>query len=155
MFWGCWKHVFGIPGARPMYLKADLHKESKNEFKTISARPPSVMIFSKYCLQSKKIIIKIGRFVDFWIFMAIYMNKLDQFKKINCRTFRISWNITKMLKTEQFFHMFSCYYSFNRLFRTSNTWFSKIKSHIWKNWSIFNILVIFQLILKVLQLNFF
>ena len=38
--WGCWKHVFGIPGVRPMFLKADLHKESKNGFKTTSYRPP-------------------------------------------------------------------------------------------------------------------
>ena len=47
--------------------------------------------------------------------------------------------------------VFSCY---NRLFKTSNTWFSRKKSHIWKNWSVFNIFVIFQLILKVLQLHF-
>ena len=79
MSWGCWKHVFGIPGARPMFLKAELHKESKNGFKTINSRPPSVMIFSKNCFWSKKIIKKIGRFVNFWIFMAIYMNNLDQF----------------------------------------------------------------------------
>ena len=79
MPWGCWKHVFGIPGARPMFLKAELHKESKNGFKTINFRPPSVMIFSKNCFRSKKIIKKIGHFVDFWIFMAIYMNNLDQF----------------------------------------------------------------------------
>ena len=79
MSWGCWKHVFGIPGARPMFLKAELHKESKNGFKTINFRPPSVMIFSKNCFWSKKIIKKIGHFVDFWIFMAIYVNNLDQF----------------------------------------------------------------------------
>ena len=77
--WGCWKHVFGIPGARPMFLKAEFCKEFKNGFKTINSRPSSVMIFSKYCFQSKKIIIKIGRFVDFWIFMAIYINNLDHF----------------------------------------------------------------------------
>ena len=35
------------------------------------------------------------------------MDKLDQcsLKKTNCRTFTISWNITKMLKTDQFVHM--------------------------------------------------
>ena len=52
-------------GARPMFLKAELHKESKNGFKTINYRPPSVMIFSKNCFRSKKIIKKIGHFVDF------------------------------------------------------------------------------------------
>ena len=32
--------------------------------------------------------------------------------------------------------VFSCYYSYNRLFKTSNTWFSKIKkSHMKKYWS--------------------
>ena len=30
-----------------MFLKAELYKESKNGFKTINFRPPSVMIFSK------------------------------------------------------------------------------------------------------------
>ena len=105
MSWGCWKHPFGIPGVRPMFLKPKLHKQSKNGFKTINYRRSLVMFFSKNCFRSKKIIKKVGRFVDFWIFMAIYMDKLDQFKKNNCRTFRISWNITKMLKTEQFFHM--------------------------------------------------
>ena len=30
MSWGCWKHAFGIPGVRPMFLKPKLHKESKN-----------------------------------------------------------------------------------------------------------------------------
>ena len=80
--WGCWKHVFGIPGARPIFLKAEMHKKSKNGFKTMNSRPPSVMIFSKNCFRSKKIIKKIGRFIDFWIFMPIYMNNLDQFLKI-------------------------------------------------------------------------
>ena len=76
--WGCWKHLFGIPGIRCMFLKPKLPKESKNGFKTINYRPPSGMIFSKNCFRSKKIIKKVGRFVDFWIFMAIYMNKLVQ-----------------------------------------------------------------------------
>ena len=52
--WGCWKHVFGIPGARPMFLKAELHKESKNGFKTINYRPPSVMFFSKNYFRHQK-----------------------------------------------------------------------------------------------------
>ena len=102
--WGCWKHLFGIPGVRPMFLKPKLHKESKNGFKEINYRRSPVMIFSKNCFWSDKIIKKILTFVDSWIFMAIYMDKLDQFKKNNCRTFRICWNITKMLKTEHFFH---------------------------------------------------
>ena len=103
--WECWKHAFWIPGARPMFLKPKLHKESKNGFKTISCRPYPVMIFSKNCFWCKKIIKKIRRFDDFWTFMAMYMIKLHQFKKNNCRKLRISWNITKMLKTDQFFHM--------------------------------------------------
>ena len=103
--WGCWKPPFGIPGVRPTILKPKLHKESKNGFKTINYRRYPVMIFSKKTVfKAKKIFKKVGRFVDFWIFMAIYMDKLDQFRKFNCRTFRIRWNITKMLKTEQFFH---------------------------------------------------
>ena len=87
MSWGCWKHVFGIPGAR-MFLKAELHKKSKNGFKTINFRPPSVMNFSKNWFWSKKIIIQIGHFVDFWIFMAIYVNNLDQLKKIKLQDFQ-------------------------------------------------------------------
>jgi hypothetical protein len=80
--WGCWKHPFRIPGVRPMFLKPKLHKESKNGFKTISCRRYPVMIFSKNCFRCKTIIKNIGCFVDFWIFMAIYMDKSDQFKKI-------------------------------------------------------------------------
>ena len=87
---------------RPPFLKPKLHKESKNWFKTINFRRYPVMIFSKHCFWSTKIIKIIEHFVEFWIFMAIHMDKLDQFTKINCRTFRISWNITKMLKTEHF-----------------------------------------------------
>ena len=50
--------------------------------------------------------------------------------------------------------LFYCHYSYIRLFWTSNRWFSKRKSKMWKNWTVFNILVIFELILKVLHLNF-
>ena len=80
MSWGCWKHPFGIPGVRPMFLKPKLHKESKNGFKTISCRCYPVMIFSKNYFRCKKIIKNNGCFVDFWIFMAIYMDKLDLLK---------------------------------------------------------------------------
>ena len=66
--WGCWKHPFGIPGARPIFLKPKLHKECKNEFKTINYRRYQLMMFSKNCFRSKKIIKKVGCFVDFWIF---------------------------------------------------------------------------------------
>ena len=41
--------------------------------------PPLLVIFSKNYFSAKQIVEKIGRFVDFWIFMAIYMDKLDQF----------------------------------------------------------------------------
>ena len=77
--WGCWKHSFGIPGVRPIFLKPKLHKESKNGFKKINYRRSPVMIFSKNCFWSNKIIKKVARFVDFWIFMAICMDELDQF----------------------------------------------------------------------------
>ena len=53
-----------------MFFKPKLHKESKNGFRTIN------------CFWSNKIIKKIGCFVDFCIFMAIYMDKLDQFKNV-------------------------------------------------------------------------
>ena len=62
-----------------MFFNAKLPKESKNRFKTISCRPPLIMIFSKNCFSAKKIVEKIGRCVDFGIFLAIYMDKLDQF----------------------------------------------------------------------------
>ena len=103
MSWELWKHPDPVPGVRPMFFKPKLYKESKNGFKTINYRPSPVMFFSKNCFWSNKIIKKIGCFVDFCIFMAIYMDKLDQLRKFNCRRYRISWNITKMLKTEQFF----------------------------------------------------
>ena len=79
MSWECWKHPFGIPGVRPMFLKAELHKESKNGFKTINYRRSPVMFFSKKLILAQKNCQKIGCFVDFWIFMAIYINKLYQY----------------------------------------------------------------------------
>ena len=45
MSWGCWKHAFGIPGVRPMFLKPKLYKESKNGFKKINYRPPCKWFF--------------------------------------------------------------------------------------------------------------
>ena len=79
MSWELWKHPDPVPGVRPMFFKPKLHKESKNGFKTISYRPSPVMFFLKNCFWSNKTIKKIGCFVDFCIFMAIYMDKLDQF----------------------------------------------------------------------------
>ena len=35
---------------------------------------------------------------------SIWLN-YTSFKKFNCRKLRISWNITKMLKTDKFFHV--------------------------------------------------
>ena len=51
---GCWKHLFGTPGVRPMFLKPKFHKESKNGFKAITYRCYPVMIFSKNCFRRKK-----------------------------------------------------------------------------------------------------
>ena len=48
MSWGCWKHHFGIPGVRPIFLKPEWSKESKNGFKTINFRPYRIVIFSNY-----------------------------------------------------------------------------------------------------------
>ena len=52
--WGLWKHHFGIPGVRPMFLKPKLHKESKNGFKTINYRPSLLVIFSNYFFRHQK-----------------------------------------------------------------------------------------------------
>ena len=41
------ENMSGIPGVRPMFLKVELHKESKNGFKTINYRRYPVMIFFK------------------------------------------------------------------------------------------------------------
>ena len=77
--WELWKHPDPAPGGRPIFFKPEWPKESKNGFKTINYRPYPLVFFSKNCFWRKKIIKKIGCFVDFWIFMAIYMDKLDQF----------------------------------------------------------------------------
>ena len=77
-----WKHLDPVPGVRPMIFKAKLHKESKNGFKTINCHRYPVMFFSKDYFQHQKSSKKIGHFVDFWNFMSIYIDKLDQFKKI-------------------------------------------------------------------------
>ena len=52
--WGCWKHPNHVLGSRPMFLKAELHKEYKNEFKTINSCPYPVLLFSKNWFQHKK-----------------------------------------------------------------------------------------------------
>ena len=80
--WELWKHPDPAPGGRPIFFKPKWPKESKNGFKTISCRRYPIVFFSKNCFRCKKFIKKIGRFVDFRIFMAIYMDKLDQFQKI-------------------------------------------------------------------------
>ena len=54
MSWGFWKHHFGIPGVRPMFLKPKLHKESKNGFKKINYRPYRRVIFSNYFFRYQK-----------------------------------------------------------------------------------------------------
>ena len=65
--WELWKHSDPVPGGRPIFFKPKWPKESKNGFKTISCRPPLLMIFSKNCFSAKKIVETIGRLVDFWI----------------------------------------------------------------------------------------
>ena len=54
MSWGCWKHHFGIPGIRPIFLKPEWPKESKNGFKTIHFRPYRIVIFSNYFFRYQK-----------------------------------------------------------------------------------------------------
>ena len=65
----------------------------------------------------------------------------------------------KYYKNDQIFHMYFFYFWISGVWRQENAivpiivrkhLIFKKKWHIWKNWSIFNILVIFQLILKVL-----
>ena len=54
MSWGCWKHAFGIPGVRPMFLEPKLHKKFKNGFKTISYRRYRMVVFSNYFFWHQK-----------------------------------------------------------------------------------------------------
>ena len=54
MSWGFWKHLFGIPGVRPVFLKPKLHKKSKNRFKTINYRRYQMVIFSNYFFSYQK-----------------------------------------------------------------------------------------------------
>ena len=59
MSWGPGNHSKLTPGSRPMFLKAKLHKESRNGFKTIIYRRYPVMIFSKNWFSAQKIIKKL------------------------------------------------------------------------------------------------
>ena len=79
MSWELWKHPDPVPGGRPIFFKPKWPKKSKNGFKTFSCRPPLLLIFSKNCFLTKKDVEKIGHLVDFWILVAIHMDKLDQF----------------------------------------------------------------------------
>ena len=86
---------------------------------------------------------KMGCFVDFWILWQV-QNQLKYYQNVKKLSF-LSYE-TFLFENQ----VFSCYYRYNRLFKNSNTWFSE-KNYISKNWSVFNILVNFQLIL---QFNF-
>mgnify|MGYP007015787208 CR=1 FL=1 len=91
-----WKHSNPTPGGRPMFFKAKLPKKSKNGFKTSSCRRYPVMFFSKNYFRHQKS----SKNWTFCWFLNFYGNiyGLANFKKNNCRTFRIRWNITKMIK---------------------------------------------------------
>ena len=91
-----WKHSNPTPGGRPMFFKAKLPKGSKNGFKTISCRRYPVFFFSKNYFRHQKS----SKNWTFCWFLIFYGNiyGLTSFKKNNCRTFRIRWNITKMIK---------------------------------------------------------
>ena len=79
-----------------MFFKAKLPKGSKNGFKTISCRRYPVIFFSKNYFRHQKS----SKNWTFCWFLNFYGNiyGLTSFKKNNCRTFRIRWNITKMIK---------------------------------------------------------
>ena len=80
MSWGPENHSMSPPGCRPQFLKPKLHKQSKNGFKP-SKKWNLLLIFEFLCQ-----------------YMCIST------KKIDCRTSRICWKITKILKTRLFFH---------------------------------------------------
>ena len=103
--WELWKHPNSAPGGRPMFFKAKLPKESKNGFKTISCRRYPVMFFSKNYFWHQKSSKQLDVLLIFeFLCQYKWINKTS-FNKFNCRTFRISWNTTKILKTDQFFNM--------------------------------------------------
>ena len=110
MSWELWKHPNPVPGVRPMFFEPKLHKASKNGFKTINYRPSPVMFFSKNCFWSNKIIKKIGCFVDFCIFMAIHMDKLDQFKNMLLQDIQNQLKYYHNVKNWGFFSYVTFYY---------------------------------------------
>ena len=66
-----------------MFLKPKLHKESKNVFKTINYRPPSVLFFSKNYFSVKKMLKKLDvLLINEFLWQYMYMDELDQFQKI-------------------------------------------------------------------------
>ena len=100
-----------------MFLKAKLHKESRNGFKTIIYRRYPVMIFSKNWFSAQKIIKKLDVLLIFE-FLCQYICIIRPVLKDLIAELLESVEILK------------------------------------KCWKIFNILLIFQLILKLLQLFF-
>ena len=64
MSWELWKHPDPVPGVRPMFLKPKFQKESKNGFKKINYRPPSVMFFSKNYFRHQKSLKKLESFTS-------------------------------------------------------------------------------------------
>ena len=94
-----------------MFLKPKLHKKSKNGFRTILSRRYPLLFFSKNYFLAKQTSIMLDVLLFLKKIMAIYKDKVDQFKKISCRIFRISWNISKL----RLFNFFICDFLFLKI----------------------------------------
>ena len=135
-----------------MFLKPKLHKESKNGFKTINYRRYPVMIFSKNCFRSKKNHQKSWMFC--W-FLNFYSNIYGYIRPILKKIIAGLYNRLKYYQNVENQSIFSCdFFLESQVFSSIATiGFSwpqtpDFQSLIWKNWSVFNILEIFQLILN-------
>ena len=103
--WGPGNHSMLPPGCRPPILKPKLYKESKNGFKPINYCSPLISDFFQKTVFGTKKSSKKWTFLLIFEFLSQHIwIRWTSFKKFHFRTFKISWNITKMLKTKQFFN---------------------------------------------------
>ena len=147
MSWELWKHPHPAPGGTPMFFKAECPKEFKNRLKTISwiSVLPSNVFFKKLFLPPK-MVKKMDVLLIFEFLCQYKCISKTSSEKFDCRTSRICWKITKILKNPDIekigpflnFWIFCQYMCINK---TSSE-------------NVFNILVIFQQILEVLHSNF-
>ena len=101
MSWGSGNHSMSPPGCRSPFLKPKLYKEIvqgiQKWVQTNQLPFPPISDFFKKLFSAPKIVKRMGLFVDFPIFVPIYVHiSKTSSEKFDCRTSRICWKYRKL-----------------------------------------------------------